>query len=44
MSSTVIPLRPSNDPDTVLECSKGRVKSVLVLGWDNDGKTFCGRI
>jgi len=32
-----IPLRPENDPDTVLESCKGCFESVLVMGYGKDG-------
>jgi len=31
------PLDAAKDPDNVLEQAMGRYKSVLIIGWDNDG-------
>lgn len=40
MSANVVSLRPADDADHVLECSKGQMDDVLILGYDGDGDVF----
>ena len=36
--SNVTPLRPADDPDTVLDRAKGQYSEVVVIGYNHEGE------